>query len=196
MGALEHGVRLDHVLKDVVHGDDVVSSDMVGKVRGLERTFEDVVAPSPALRSDVRLDLNPRAFQVQESAKFVKVSTITSTDVEDAPGMTLDQTTVEAGSRPGPELHQQPCHTAVVLVVGVIVAWIEWRQFRFQGTRSKRLRSAVGAFLHHEVTSRYNEVLEIGDIGPIQPGAVRAADRALDWSDLVRVRRLRGTAKR
>ena len=74
MGMLEHGMWMDHMFEDVIHGDDVVSSDMVGQVGCLEGAFEDVIAPGPALCGDIRLDLNACTFQVEESTEAVEMS--------------------------------------------------------------------------------------------------------------------------
>ncbi len=82
--AFKHGMWIDHVLEDMVHRNDVIFSDMIGQVGGLQRTFEDVVSPVPALGRDLRLDLDARALQVEESAELVEVPTVTGPDVKDA----------------------------------------------------------------------------------------------------------------
>ena len=72
--------------------------DMVGQVGGLEGAFEDVVAPITAFGGDVWLDLNTRAFQVEESAKFVEVSAVSRADIEYGTGRGSES----GGHRSGP----------------------------------------------------------------------------------------------
>jgi hypothetical protein len=75
----------------------------------------------------------------------------------------------------------------VVLVVGVIVARVEWREFRLFGTGMEELRPAVAAFLDTEIPRGFDEVLEVDDVGPVQPGLIRVADGTSDRSAMVLV---------
>jgi hypothetical protein len=129
--AFEHCMWVDHVLEDVVHRDDVIFSDMIGQVGGLQRTFEDVVSPGPSLGRYVRLDLDPRTLQIEETTELVEVPTVTGPDVEDAAWPIPDQPAVESCPRSSPELHQEPGDAPMVLVVGVVVAGIEGWKLRF-----------------------------------------------------------------
>ena len=97
---LEHGARIDHVLEDVVHGDDVISSDMLGQVGGLEGPLENVVAPGPSLGRDVRLDLDARTLQIEEATELVEVPAVAGADVEDA----ARADSGSAGRRSGPAI--------------------------------------------------------------------------------------------
>jgi hypothetical protein len=196
VGAFEHGVWRDHVLEDVIHGDDVVSSDVTGKVCALERPLKDVVSSCPTLGRDVRLDLNARTFQVEEATEFVEVPAVAGADVEDTARAAPDQSAIETGPGPGPELDQEPGDAAMVLVVGVVVARIEGRELRFQGAGVQELGSAVPALLHIEIAGWNHKVFEINDVAPVEPGVVRAADRAADQATLELVRCFLDTADR
>jgi hypothetical protein len=116
------------MFEDVIHGDDVISSRMIGQVRCLKGALQDVVSPRPPLGGDVRLDLHTCALEVEKAAKLVEVAAIAGPDVEDSAGTAPNEATIEPGSGPGPELHQEPGDSTVVLVVGVVIARIEGRE--------------------------------------------------------------------
>ena len=87
---------IDDVLKDVVHRDDVIFSYMIGQVGRLERALENVVSPGPPPCGYVRLDLDPRTFQIEEATELVEMPTVTGPDVKDAAWPIPDQPAVEA----------------------------------------------------------------------------------------------------
>jgi hypothetical protein len=180
------------VLEDVVHRDDVVPSDMTGEVGGLQGAFEDVVSSGPALGRDVRLDLDARALQIEEPTELVEVPAVAGADVEDAARPILDQSAVEPGPRPSPELHQEPGDTTVVLVVGVVVARIEGgssdskgRGFRNSDPQSRtsayEVAGRVTKYSRSATSVRYSQVWsepQIGQrTGPVAPALNLEPDR-------------------
>ena len=81
--SLEHDVRLDDMLQNVIHRDDVVSTEMSREVGAFERALDDVVAAGPCLGGYLGLDLDAGTLEVEESAEFVEVAAIASSYVED-----------------------------------------------------------------------------------------------------------------
>src|ERR1700676_3486615 len=71
-GTLEHGVWVDHVLEYVVHRYDVIPAHMIGEVSSLQCALEHVVSAGSPLGRDVRLDLDPRTFQIEEATGLVE----------------------------------------------------------------------------------------------------------------------------
>src|ERR1700722_3558943 len=170
-------MRVDHMFEDMIHGDDVVSPDVIGQVSRLEGAFEDVITPSPPFRRHVRLDLDACAFQVEESSELIEVSAVARTHVEQPAGRALDQSTVEPRPRSRPELHEKPGDTTVGFVVGVVVARVKRGELRFEGAWCEKLRSAIAALLHGEVAGWNDKIFQVSDVSPVQRGTVRAADR-------------------
>ena len=82
----QHGAGFDHVLEDVVHGDHVVLPEMIGQIGCLEGSFQHVIAPGPPFGRDLRLDLDPCAFQIEEPPELVEVPAVAGSDVEERPG--------------------------------------------------------------------------------------------------------------
>src|ERR1700733_7555250 len=124
------------------------------------------------------------------ATELVEVSAVTRAHVEDAARTPGNQPAVEAGPGPGPEFDQQTREATVILVVGVVIGGIEGGQLRFEGPRSEKLRAATATLLHREGAGWLDEILEIHHVGAIEPGAIRAADRAHDHPVLTRVRGL------
>src|ERR1700677_2567649 len=194
--SFEHEVGIHDVLQAMVQRHDVVSPAVIGEISRLERAVKNVISPIPTLRRHVRLNLDARALQVEVPSQLVEVPTITGPDVEDTSRATLDQVTVEPGPRSCPELDQDPGDTAVVCVVGVIVARIEGRKLRLLRAWREEFRLAIAALLYGEVAGRDDKIFEISDVGPIQPGPIRAADGTVDGGTGLDVGGLLDLAKR